>query len=339
VSVKTFELTDYGVDNLRLVLRPDESPGSDEVLLHVRAISLNYRDLATIEGSYNRGLNLPAVLIADCAGTILETGANVHHVKPGDKVMTQYMPDWIDGPYRDEYQRTTLGSPGPGVAAERVVLPGRAVLPMPRNYSFAEASTLPIAGLTAWSSLATAGPLEGKTVVVLGTGGVSIFGLQLATAMGAQVVVTSKSDEKLARARELGAALTVNYVDEPDWHRPIREFTGGSGADLILEAGGSGTLPHSIKATRSGGVIALFGVLTGGAGEIETRALLSRRITIAGIYVDSRSHFDDLVSFLNTHEIRPVIGAEFPFEQLPDALRMMRAADHFGKIVIHGPAD
>ena len=337
--VRTFELTDYGVDNLRLVSRADRSPGPDEVLLDVRAISINYRDLGLIEGRHSRTLTLPAVLVADCAGTILEIGENVDHVKPGDRVMIQYMPDWIDGPYRDEYQETTLGSPGPGVAAERVVLTGRAVLPMPCDYSFAEASTLPIAGLTAWASLAAGGPLEGKTVVVLGTGGVSIFGLQLASAMGARVVVTSKSDEKLARARDLGADLTVNYIDEPNWHRPIREFTGGAGADLILEAGGSGTLPISIKAIRSGGVIALFGVLTGGAGEIETRALLSRRITIAGIYVDSRSHFEGLITFLETHEIRPVIGAEFQFEQLPDALRMMRAASHFGKIVIHGPTD
>ena len=337
MTVRTFELPDYGVDNLRLVSRPDRRPGPDEVLLDIRAISLNYRDLATIEGRYSRNLELPAVLIADCAGTIRETGADVDHVKPGDSVMTQYMPDWLDGPYLDEYQQTTLGYPGPGVAAERVLLSGRAVLPMPRDYSFAEASTLPIAGLTAWSSLMTAGPLDGKTVAVLGTGGVSIFGLQLAKAMGAKVVVTSKSDKKLARARELGADLTVNYADEPNWHRPIREFTGGVGTDLILEAGGSGTLPNSIKATRSGGVIALFGVLTGGAGEIETRALLSRRISIVGIYVDSRRHFDDLVSFLDAHEIHPVIGAEFPFEQLPDALRLMQAADHFGKIVIHGP--
>ena len=155
--------------------------------------------------------------------------------------------------------------------------------------------------------------------------------------MGAQVVVTSKSDEKLARATALGADLGVNYADEPDWHRPIRDFTNGLGADLILEAGGSGTLPNSIKATRSGGVIALFGVLTGGAAEIETRALLARRISITGIFVDSLRNFEDLAAFLEKEAIRPVIGAEFPFEELPDALRMMQAAEHFGKIVIHGP--
>jgi NADPH:quinone reductase-like Zn-dependent oxidoreductase len=337
MPVKTFELTDYGVDNLNLVSRPDAEPGPGEVLLDVRAISLNYRDLSTIEGRYARGLDLPAVLVADCAGTILETGPGVDRVKPGDRVMSHFMPDWVDGPFREEYGRTTLGWPGPGVAAERVVLPEGGVLPLPEGYSFAEAATLPIAALTAWSSLATSFPLEGKTVAVLGTGGVSIFGLQIAKAMGARVIVTSKSDAKLARAAELGADLGVNYADEPDWHRPIRAFTDGLGADLILEAGGSATLPRSIKATRAGGVIALFGVLTGGAGEIETRALLARRISIAGIFVDSRRRFEDLSAFLEKESIRPVIGAEFPFERLPDALRMMQAAEHFGKIVVHGP--
>ncbi len=337
MPVKTFELTDYGIDNLHLVSRPDAEPGPGEVLVDVRAISLNYRDLSTIEGRYARGLDLPAVLVADCAGVVLQTGPDVDRVKTGDRVMSHFMPDWVDGPFRDEYQRTTLGFPGPGVAAERVVLPEGGVLPMTADYAFAEAATLPIAALTAWSSLATSFPLEGKTVAVLGTGGVSIFGLQLAKAMGARIVVTSKSDEKLARATALGADLVINYADEPDWHRPIRDFTDGLGADLILEAGGSGTLPNSIKATRSGGVIALFGVLTGGAAEIETRALLARRISIAGIFVDSLRNFEDLAAFLEKEAIRPVIGAEFPFEELPDALRMMQAAEHFGKIVIHGP--
>ena len=337
MPVKTFELTDYGLDNLHLVTRPDAQPGPGEVLVDVRAISLNYRDLSTIEGRYARSLELPAVLVADCAGVVFEAGSGVNRVKPGDRVMSHFMPDWVDGPFRDEYQRTTLGSPGPGAATARVVLPEGGVLPMPAGYSFAEAATLPIAALTAWSSLATSFPLEGKTVAVLGTGGVSIFGLQLAKRMGARVAVTSKGDAKLARAAELGADLGVNYVDEPDWHRPIRTFTDGLGADLVLEAGGSATLPNSIKATRSGGVIALFGVLTGGAGEIETRALLARRISIAGIFVDSRRSFEDLAAFLEKESIRPVIGAEFPFEELPDALRMMQAAEHFGKIVVHGP--
>ena len=337
MPVRAFELKDYGLNNLVLVSRQDQAPGPDEVLVNVHAISLNYRDLSTIEGRYRRNLTLPAVLVADCAGTIQEVGANVDDISQGNRIMTQFMPDWIDGPFQDEYQLTTLGSPGPGVAAEQVILSKRAVLPMPNNYSFAEASTLPIAGLTAWSSLVTAGPLKGKTVVVLGTGGVSIFGLQLAKAMGANVVVTSKSNKKLARACELGADLAINYLEDPNWHRSIRKFTNGVGADLILEAGGSGTLPNSIKAVRSGGVIALFGVLTGGVGEIETRALLARRISIVGIFVDSRRSFENLVEFLTTHDIRPVIGAEFPFEQLPDALRLMQAAEHFGKIVINGP--
>ena len=337
MPVRAFELKDYGLNNLVLVSRQDQAPGPDEVLVDVRAISLNYRDLSTIEGRYSRNLTLPAVLVADCAGTIQEVGANVDDISQGNRIMTQFMPDWIDGPFQDKYQLTTLGSPGPGVAAEQVVLSKRAVLPMPSNYSFAEASTLPIAGLTAWSSLVTAGPLKDKTVVVLGTGGVSIFGLQLAKAMGANVVVTSKSNEKLARACELGADLAINYLEDPNWHRSIRKFTNGVGADLILEAGGSGTLPNSIKAVRSGGVIALFGVLTGGVGEIETRALLARRISIIGIFVDSRRSFENLVEFLATHDIRPVIGAELPFEQLPDALRLMQSAEHFGKIVINGP--
>jgi NADPH:quinone reductase-like Zn-dependent oxidoreductase len=334
-AMRAFQLEQFGLEHLRAVEQPAPRPGPGEVLLTVKALSLNYRDLLVIRGQYNPKLRLPAAPISDAAGVVAEVGPGVTRLHPGDAVMTHYVSTWHDGPFRQEYLGSTLGMPGPGFAAEQAVVSAEALLPLPRGYSFAEAATLPIAALTAWSALVTEGQLQpGQNVLTLGTGGVSIFAVQLAAVLGARVLITSSSDEKLARAKALGAAVGINYRTTPDWERRVLAETDGQGADLTVENGGPGTLDQSMKATRSGGLIALLGALTGLSGPVTTGLILMRRLRIHGILVDSRANFERLVSFLDTHRLRPVIDERFPFEELPAALRRLESGAHFGKLVV-----
>ncbi len=333
--MRAYELTAFGLEHLRLVERDAPTPGPGQIALDVRAFSLNYRDLLVIRGLYNPKLPLPAVPVSDAAGVVAAVGEGVTRVQPGDAVMTHFVADWLDGPFRSEYLDTTLGLPGPGVAAERVVLDAEAVLPVPRGYSFEQASTLPIAALTAWSALFTEGHLQaGQTVLTLGTGGVSIFALQLATAAGARVIITSRSDEKLERARQLGALAGVNYQREPRWARRVVELTDGRGADIVVENGGAATLSDSLRAAAAGGWIAMLGALTGLSSEVNLAPVLMKRLKICGILVDSRAAFERLVAFIEQHRIEPVIDRVFAFEQLPEALEFMQQGRHFGKIVV-----
>jgi NADPH:quinone reductase-like Zn-dependent oxidoreductase len=336
--MRQYRFDHFGLEHLRLETAEDPRPGPGEALIEVRAISLNYRDLLVIRGQYNPKLRLPAVPISDGAGVVAATGEGVQRVRPGDSVMTHFVSGWIDGPFRPEYLRTTLGAPGPGLAAERVVLPAEALLPLPAGYDFSQAATLPIAALTAWSALVTVGRLQaGQTVLTLGTGGVSIFTLQLAKAMGARVIITSGSDEKLARARTLGADVTINYRTFPDWEAAVLDATEGRGVDLTVETAGGGTINRSINATRAGGVVAFLGALTGLTAGVNLGALMMKRIHLAGILVDSRAAFEEMCRFLEKHALRPVIDRVFPFELLPEALRLMESGGHFGKIVVGRP--
>ncbi|RMG43326.1 MAG: NAD(P)-dependent alcohol dehydrogenase [Acidobacteria bacterium] len=332
--MRAYQLERFGIENLRLAEVPEPSPGPGEILLDVRALSLNYRDLLVVRGTYNPKLPLPATPISDGAGTVAAVGPGVGRVKPGDRVVSHFIAGWIDGPYRGEYGRTTLGLPGPGLAAEHVVLPAEAVLPIPEWMSFAEAATLPIAALTAWSALVTEGRLEaGQWVLTLGTGGVSIFALQLAKAMGAKVVITSSDDGKLRRAEELGADGVINYRTTPEWDRPVCDRTGG-GAHITVETAGAGTLDLSVRATRPGGTIALIGVLSGAAAPFTAVNLMMRRQRLQGIFVDSRAAFERMIRFIDEKKIRPVIDARFPFEELGAALERLAEGRHFGKIVV-----
>jgi len=352
-----YELSAVGLEHLSRKEGPAPQPGPGEVLVSVRALSLNYRDLLVCKGMYNPKMKLPQVPLSDAAGVIEAVGEGVEGLEPGDEVVSHFISGWIDGPFRAEYLGTTLGSPAAGVAAEQVVLPADAVLPIPEGWSFAEAATLPIAALTAWSalvSLETLGAMReeddptdaademslvtmhaqpGGWVLTLGTGGVSIFALQLARAMGSRVIVTSSSDEKLQRARALGADETINYRTTPDWEQRVLQIT-GEGVDVTVETAGAGTLERSLRATRAGGRIALLGALTGLKGEISTALVLMKRLTIAGIMVDSRESFEEMLGFLIEQDVRPVIDREFSFDELPDALRWMEAGKHFGKIVV-----
>ena len=336
--MRSYQFNTFGLENLKLTDVEPSPPGPGEVAVDVRAFSLNYRDLLVIQGNYNPKLPLPASPVSDGAGVVSAVGEGVTRVKKDDRVMTQFVADWVDGPFEKRYVGSTLGVPGPGLAAERVILPERAVVPIPKDYDFAQASTLPIAALTAWSVLVTEGGLESggpsKTVLTLGTGGVSIFALQLGKAMGARVIITSSSDEKLARARELGCDHTINYQENPRWDKTVLELTEGRGADIVVETAGIATMTTSMKAAAAGGVVGVLGGVTGLSGDINIAPLVMKRLRVTGILVDSRAQFEKLVEFLETHRIEPVIDRRFAFEEFPAALRHMEAGSHFGKIVV-----
>jgi NADPH:quinone reductase-like Zn-dependent oxidoreductase len=249
--------------------------------------------------------------------------------------MTHFISDWIDGPFEKRYVGSTLGVPGPGVAAEKVLLPERAVVRTPRGFDAVSASTLPIAALTAWNALVTEGRLSpGEWVLTLGTGGVSVFVIQLAKAMGARVIVTSSSDEKLERARALGADVGINYKKSPRWDKDVLDATKGQGADIVVETAGIATMSASLKAARAGGLVAVLGGVTGLSGEVNIAPLTMKRLRVLGILVDSRANFEKLVAFLDEHPIQPAIDRTFLFEELTDAFRHMEAGAHFGKIVV-----
>ena len=333
--MRAYRLGEFGLDNLKLesIDSPRVDPG--EVVLDVKAVSLNYRDLLVVKGLYNPKLKLPAVPLSDGAGVVSAVGEEVERVRVGDRVTSHFVSGWIDGPFRGEYVGTTLGLPKAGLAAEQVVLPAEAVVPVPEGYDFAQAATLPIAALTAWSALVTKGHLEaGQTVLTLGTGGVAIFTLQLAKAMGATVIITSSSDEKLQRARQLGADHTINYRTRPDWEKAVLEITDRVGVELTVETGGGGTLDRSLTATRAGGTVALLGALTGLKAQINVGLVLMKELHVAGILVGSRSAFEEMNRFIEQHALKPVIDRTFPFDQLPDALRHMESGRHFGKVVV-----
>jgi len=333
--MRRYEFASFGLDQLKIVEREDPTPGPGDVVLDVEAFSLNYRDLLVVKGSYNPNIALPATPASDAAGTLAAAGVGVSRLRPGDRVMTHFISDWIEGPFEKRYVGSTLGVPGPGVAAEKVVLPERAVLKAPRNLDASGASTLPIAALTAWSALVTEGRLEpGQWVLTLGTGGVSVFVIQLAKALGARVIVTSSSDEKLERARALGADVLVNYRKSPRWDKDVLDATKGQGADIVVETGGIATMSASLKAARAGGLVAVLGGVTGLSGEVNIAPLTMKRLRVLGILVDSRANFEKLVAFLDEHPIQPAIDRKFRFEELPDALRHMESGAHFGKIVV-----
>jgi len=328
-------LTGLGLEHLELTETSAPRPGPGEIVVDVQALSLNYRDYLVATGTYSPRLKLPATPLSDGAGVVSAVGEGVTRVQIGDRVVSHFVAGWQEGPFRQEYLATTLGTPGPGLAAEHVVLPADAVVPWPTGYDAARAATLPIAALTAWSALVTVGQVTaGQTILTLGKGGVAIFALQLAKAMGCRVIITSSSDEKLERARALGADHTVNYRTTPDWASAVLELTGGVGVDLTVETAGPGTLDHSLRATRASGTVALLGALTGRQGPVTTGLILMKRLKVCGIMVDSRAAFVEMCRFIETHQIQPIVGQCFAFEQLPEALRYMEAGRHFGKIVV-----
>ena len=323
-----------GLDRLQVSEMEDPGqPGPGEIRVRIHASSLNFHDMGVVTG------RMPSedgrIPMADGAGVVEAVGDGVTEFGRGDRVVSVFFPDWLDGPARvGDFSRT----PGDGIdgyAREIVVTPAHWFTHAPDGWSHEEAATLTTAGLTAWRALVVDGGLKaGDDVLVLGTGGVSIFALQMATAMGARVFATSSSDAKLARLTEMGAAGVVNYRKDEDWGETVADMTGGRGVDLVVEVGGPATLAQSIEAVRIGGHMALIGVLTGISGEIPTAALMRKQQTLKGLIVGSRTMQQEMVRGLETTGLRPVIDRTFPLDGIADAFRHEQSGEHFGKIVL-----
>ncbi len=325
-----------GVDALNLADRPMPEPGPGQVAIKVHASSINYRDLTTIEDPISRGLPFPTVPNSDAAGEVTAIGAGVTKFQIGDKVMSCFFEDWAGGPISKAAMDSALGGARQGVLAEQVVLDAGGVISMPGHLSFTEAATLPCAGLTAWHALTRPAPIKpGETVLLLGTGGVSVFAQQFCNIMGARTIVTSSSDEKLERMRDLGASDLVNYRTTPDWDARVLELTDGVGVDRVVEVGGPGTLQRSINAVRVGGAISLIGVLTDAGGEIVPTNLMRKSISLRGIYVGSYDMFEEMNRAIAVHGLQPVVSETFAFDDAKSAYHRMRGAGHFGKMVIN----
>jgi NADPH:quinone reductase-like Zn-dependent oxidoreductase len=310
-------------------------PGPGQVTVAIKAVSLNFRDLAVVTGRYPRRVSGPTVIASDGCGEVVSVGEGVTTFKAGDRVVGSFFQNWLTGPFVREYGNSALGGAIDGVLTEQRVFDQAGLLRLPEHLSYAEGATLPCAGLTAWNALVpTAHVQPGNTVLLLGTGGVSIFGLQFAKLHGARVIITSSSDEKLGRARALGADETINYKKNPEWEKEVLGLTGGHGVDIVLEVGGAGTFPQSMTAVRASGQIVVIGVLTGVAGTVPLGLIGLQTLSVRGVYVGSVAMFQDMNRAITLHGLRPVIDRVFSFSETRDALRYLQSARHFGKIVI-----
>jgi NADPH:quinone reductase-like Zn-dependent oxidoreductase len=322
-----------GIDALQMDERDVPAPDGREILLRMQAWSLNYRDLLVSEGRYGRGQKPDVVPLSDGAGEIVAVGDEVTRWRMGDRVMPIFMPNWIAGPPHAQRIAGALGGPADGVLAEYVVVSESSVVSIPEHLSWAQAATLPCAAVTAWHAVVTHGrTAPGQLVLTLGTGGVSLFVLQFARLAGAAVIATSSSDAKLARLAELGASTLVNYLTTPSWGAEVHRVTAG-GVDHTVDVGGSGTIAQSVAATRIGGRVSVVGVLTDGAG-LDSTQLLMKGITMQGMFVGSRDVFEDMNAALARHRLEPLIDAEFPFTEAPNAYRHFASRSHVGKVVI-----
>ena len=328
-----WDIPAFGVDSLRFVERPTPRPGPGEVLVKIHAISLNYRDLMVVKGLYNPRLKLPRIPCSDGAGIVEAVGEGVSLWKPGVRVAGIFMQNWLDGSPTRAKIKGALGGDIDGVLAEYVVLPENGLVAVPEHLSFEEAATLPCTGVTAWNALAAGGVKPESIVLIQGTGGVSIFALQFARLMGARVLGISGSEQKLERAMALGLDAGLNYRENPEWDRWALEETGGEGVDLVVEVGGLGTLPRSLRAVRVGGTIAQIGALSGPSDPLPLPSILHKMIRIQGIYVGSRRNFEVMNKVVAADRLRPVLDC-FNWSQAREALMHMEEASHFGKLVL-----
>ncbi|MFN3522197.1 MAG: zinc-dependent alcohol dehydrogenase family protein [Phenylobacterium sp.] len=327
----------WGVDRLEVVEVEAPTPGHGEVLVRMRALSLNYRDLLMVGGMYSRGSATAGTVtpFSDGCGIVEAVGPGVTRVKPGDRVSTLFFQNWNAGPARLENLMSSLGHPIPGAGRELATFSQEGVSKVPDFLTDHEVATLPCAALTAWRGLFEDARLEpGDTVVLQGTGGVSIFGLQFAKAAGYRTVITSSSDEKLRRAKALGADHVVNYKTTPDWAKAVREATGGVGADFVMEVGGAGTIQQSLRAVRIGGHIAIIGVVAGAAEGFNPAVLIGNNARLQGLSVGSRAMFEAMCKAMELHQIRPVVDKVFPWTEARAAFQAMQGGEHFGKIVL-----
>jgi NADPH:quinone reductase-like Zn-dependent oxidoreductase len=321
---------------MELVERPDPEPGAGQIAVRMRAASLNYRDLLTVQGK-GGAYKLPFVPFSDGAGEVTAVGNGVTRVSIGDRVCPMFFQSWFDGRPSAGNRRLALGGTRPGVLQELIVLDAEGVSRIPDHLTFEEAATLPCAALTAWRALFEEALIRpGQTILVQGTGGVSIFALQFAKLAGATVIVTSSSDEKLERAKALGADHAINYRSVVEWGKAAADWAGG-GVDHVVEVGGKDTFQQSIEAARVGGTILVIGVLSGFAQQIAIPSLFGKNLHVIGLSVGSRRMFENMVSAIGHNHIKPVVDRTFGFTEVPDALRLMQQAGHFGKIAIEFP--
>lgn len=325
----------FGLENLRRRAHPEPEPGPGEVRVRLSAASLNYRDLLMIRGQYDPRQPLPLVPCSDAVGRVEAVGPGVEGWTVGDRVCPIFAQGWHAGRPSRRMMRTTLGGPLDGTLRGAMVVPQAALVAVPDHLTDAEAATLPCAGVTAWQALVRqGGVVAGDTVLTLGTGGVSLFALQIATMLGARCVVTSSSDDKLARARAMGAVHGVNYVADPTWGRTVARWS-GEGVDLVMELGGAGTLDQSLRAVRAGGTLALIGVLAGVTTEVALTRVLMHGVRIQGVYVGHKQDFEALNRALSAHpDVRPVVDRVFGFDEVPAAFAHLQAGAHMGKVVV-----
>jgi NADPH:quinone reductase-like Zn-dependent oxidoreductase len=334
--MRAWQITAFGIDSIELRTQADVEPEPGQVKIRVRSVSFNYRDLMMVKGVYNPKLKLPRIPCSDGAGEVVAVGAGVTSWRPGDRVAGIFMQNWIDGTPTPAKTKGALGGDIDGMLADSVVLHEAGLVAIPAHLSYEEAATLPCAAVTAWNALAAPNLKAGATVLIQGTGGVSIFALQFARLMGMRVLGVSSSDEKLERARALGLHAGLNYRETPEWDRWVLDQTGGEGVDLVVEVGGVGTLPRSLRAVKMGGTIAQIGVLSGptGTGEqLPLPLILHKQAHIRGIYVGSRSNFEEMNVCLTLAGLRPVVESS-SWTNVPEMFRRMESGAHFGKLAV-----
>ena len=332
--MKAYEINEFGIENLTLTERDEPKPQANEVLVKFHAASLNYRDLMMVKGFYNPKLKMPVVPLSDGAGEVAAVGESVTKWKVGDRVCPIFMQGWIDGEIDFQKARTALGGDLDGCLREFGVFGENGLVAIPEHLSYEEAATLPCAAVTAHNALMVSGNIKiGDSVLLQGTGGVSIFALQFASVYGCRTIITSSSDEKLNRAKELGANDLINYREREDWDKAVLDLTEKRGVDHVVEVGGAGTLQRSVNAARTGGHVAVIGVLAG-KGDFNPATILMKALKMQGIFVGSRQMFEDMNRLISQHSLKPVIDKTFAFDEAKDALKHMESASHFGKIVV-----
>ncbi len=319
-----------GISGLSIRTNSIPTPAPGEVLVRVRASSLNYRDLIILGGNYYMPISPGRVPLSDGAGEVVAVGQGVTRFKTGDRVTNSFFPEWIDGPFTGKYSQ--YSGDVDGWLADYRAVAAEALIPIPDSLDFDEAATLPCAGVTAWSAVKDVG--AGDTVVTLGTGGVSLFALQLAKAMGAKVIATTSSDTKAQQLKTLGADETINYKEHADWSKQVRELTGGNGANCIVEVGGAGTFEQSIKAIAVGGQVSIVGAVAGLEGQVDFMSMFMSHARYHCIALGSRQDLEDLARFIAEHKIRPVIDSRFGFDEATLAFERLMTRNIFGKVVV-----
>ncbi len=334
--MRAYQIQDqFGLPNLKLVERADPTPGPHQVVIKLSAASLNYRDWLMVNGHYNPKQPLPLIPLSDGVGVVETVGSHVSSVAIGGRVAGIFAQNWLAGEPDQSVLQHTVGGPLDGMLAERVVLNETGVVSVPAHLTDEEAATLPCAAVTAWSALFERRAVRpGDTVLIQGTGGVSIFALQFAKHAGCRVAVISSNDERLERCKQLGADFTHNYRSHPNWDKAMRDWTNGVGVDRVIEVGGQETFGRSLKAVRHSGVIAMIGILSGNRGDIDLVPILMRRIDVQGIFVGSRATFIEMNRAITDAQLRPMIDHVTTFEDAPAAFEQLSRGGHFGKLVI-----